>query len=103
MVDDFMNDAVPIGKTHTAGGGTAPILGRKAHEEASVFQVENLLREGRRQRGRTDRPVPAVCVLDPDGDVVRYLRSTGNGEPMTGSRSESCPVPSVPRTRADRR
>ena len=79
MVDDFMNDAAPIGKTHAAGQGTAPILGRKAHEEASVFQVENLLREGRRQRGRTDRPVPAVCVLDPDGDVVRYLRSTGNG------------------------
>ena len=45
-----------------------------------MFQVENLLREGRRQRRRSDRPVPAVCVLDPDGDVVRYLRSTGNGE-----------------------
>ena len=80
MVGDFMNDAAPVGKTHAAGEGTAPILGRKAHEESSVFQVENLLREGRRQRGRTDRPVPAVCVLDPDGDAVRHLRATGNGE-----------------------
>ena len=80
MVGDFMNDAAPVAKTHAAGEGTAPILGRKAHEESSVFQVENLLREGRRQRGRTDRPVPAVCVLDPDGDAVRHLRATGNGE-----------------------
>jgi uridine phosphorylase len=26
--------------------------------------------------GRTDDPVPDVCLLDPDGDVVRYLRRT---------------------------
>ena len=26
--------------------------------------------------GRTDDPVPLVCLLDPDGDVVRYLRRT---------------------------
>ena len=55
-----------------------PILERKAYDEASVFQVENLLREGRRQRGRTDERVPAVCILDPDGDVVRHLRSANN-------------------------
>jgi hypothetical protein len=28
-----------------------------------VFRPENLLREGRRQRGRPDVPVPAVCLL----------------------------------------
>ena len=56
----------------------SPILGRKAYDEASVFQVENLLREGRRQRSRTDERVPAVCILDPDGDVVRHLRSANN-------------------------
>ena len=56
----------------------SPILEPKAYDEASVFQVENLLREGRRQRGRTEERVPAVCILDPDGDVVRHLRSANN-------------------------
>ncbi len=57
-----------------------PIFTAKAYDEASVFQVENLLREGRRQRRRTERPVPAVCLLDPDGDVVRHLQAMGDGE-----------------------
>lgn len=43
------------------------------HEEPSVFQVESLLREARRQRQLGDTPVPLVCLLDPDGDVVRHL------------------------------
>lgn len=42
-----------------------------------MFVVENLLREARRQRGLGTAPVPAVCVLDPDGDVVRTLRRQG--------------------------
>src|SRR5438874_809779 len=44
--------------------------------EASQFEVENLLREARRQRRLPDARVPAVCLLDPDGDVVRHLRAT---------------------------
>lgn len=44
-----------------------------------MFQVANLLREGRRQRGRSDRRVPLVCLLDPDGDVVRHLRAISDG------------------------
>jgi uridine phosphorylase len=55
---------------------TPPILVPKSTTEPSVFQAANLLREGRRQLGRTDRPVPHVCLLDPDGDVVRHLRAT---------------------------
>jgi uridine phosphorylase len=39
-----------------------------------VFVVDNLLREARRQLGRPEGQVPRVCVLDPDGDLVRYLR-----------------------------
>src|SRR5262249_11066149 len=35
------------------------------------------LREARRQRGLADAPVPAVCALDPDGDIVRALRASG--------------------------
>jgi uridine phosphorylase len=54
-----------------------PLLSSKRYDEASRFQVENLLREARRQRGLPDRSVPAVCLLDPDGDVVRHLTRTG--------------------------
>jgi uridine phosphorylase len=49
----------------------------KACGAPSVFQPENLLREARRQRGLPDAPVPAVCALDPDGDIVRTLRVRG--------------------------
>jgi uridine phosphorylase len=53
-----------------------PILRRKDHRESSVFTPEALLREARRQKGVPDGRVPDVCVLDPDGDIVRYLRAT---------------------------
>ena len=42
-----------------------------------MFQVENLLREARRQRNLGSTPVPTVCLLDPDGDVVRHLAPLG--------------------------
>ncbi len=58
------------------GPESAPILAAKATDEPSVFRPEGLVREGRRQLRRTEDPVPAVCLLDPDGDVVRYLRRT---------------------------
>ncbi|MDQ3694393.1 MAG: nucleoside phosphorylase [Chloroflexota bacterium] len=54
-------------------------LVRTDHAESSVFQPERLLREGRRQRGLDRGPVPTVCLLDPDGDVVRSLQQTGRG------------------------
>lgn len=54
-----------------------PIAGPKYFDEPSVFQVDGLLREARRQRGLGDRPVPEVCLLDPDGDVVRHLVHEG--------------------------
>jgi len=50
----------------------------------SVFQPESLLREARRQRGLPLRNVPAVCALDPDGDLVRHLRRTGQARPSPG-------------------
>ena len=55
---------------------TSPLLSAKAYDQPSVFQPANLLREGRRQRGRPDIAVPAVCLLDPDGDIVRHLIAT---------------------------
>ena len=54
-----------------------PILAQKFYGEGSAFTPENLLREARRQKGKTDAAVPLICVLDPDGDLVRRLRSTG--------------------------
>jgi len=54
-----------------------PLLDPKRYDEPSRFQVENLLREARRQRHLPDTAVPDVCLLDPDGDVVRHLRATG--------------------------
>ena len=55
----------------------SPILDHKSHGEPSVFDPKVLLREARRQKHLTVQDVPAVCILDPDGDVVRHLKATG--------------------------
>lgn len=52
----------------------ADILNGKEFTENSVFLPENLLREARRQKNLKHCKVPSICVLDPDGDIVRYLR-----------------------------
>lgn len=56
-----------------------PILAGKHYDEPSAFVPENLLREARRQKGLDDGAVPHVCVLDPDGDIVRQAKATGQG------------------------
>lgn len=53
---------------------TAPILADKHYTAPSAFTPGNLLREARRQKGLEDAAVPAICVLDPDGDIVRRLK-----------------------------
>ncbi len=58
----------------------SPLLEAKRYDEPSVFTPEALLEEARRQKDLPDRPVPEVCVLDPDGDVVRRLVSTGRAD-----------------------
>ncbi len=60
-----------------SGDEIPPILKRKDPAAPSVFAPENLLREGRRQLDIPEGGVPRVCVLDPDGDIVRHLRKTG--------------------------
>ena len=64
--------------------GLPPILRGKHHRAASAFTPENLLREARRQKDVRDTPIPEVCVLDPDGDIVRYLRKAGRAQPVEG-------------------
>ncbi|ACB77725.1 nucleoside phosphorylase [Opitutus terrae] len=49
----------------------------KTFAEPSVFTPNALLREARRQKRLPDAPVPAVCLLDPDGDIARMLRASG--------------------------
>src|SRR5271166_1353460 len=59
-----------------------PILALKNTKAPSVFQPANLLREARRQRGLDHGDVPALSLLDPDGDMVRYLKRAGEAEPI---------------------
>jgi uridine phosphorylase len=54
-----------------------PLLDKKDPSSPSVFQPQALLREARRQKGLPSVDVPPVCVLDPDGDIVRRLRESG--------------------------
>lgn len=61
-----------------------PILRDKHPQAASAFTPQNLLREAHRQKALPDAPVPEVCILDPDGDIVRYLRATSRARPVEG-------------------
>ena len=54
-----------------------PILAGKYFDAPSVFEPENLLREARRQKNLPSAAVPEVCLLDPDGDIVRELAKAG--------------------------
>ncbi len=53
------------------------MLTHRDRGQPSVFTPQNLLREARRQKGIAKRSVPRVCLLDPDGDIVRYLLREG--------------------------
>src|SRR5271156_4389673 len=61
-----------------------PILDNKRTSSESVFMPSALLREARRQKGLDDVQAPSVCVLDPDGDLVRRLRQMGVSKPFAG-------------------
>ncbi len=63
------------------GAARSSLLAAKHYDQPSVFRPENLMREARRQRGLAAGPVPAVCVLDPDGDMVRTLHRAGRTRP----------------------
>src|SRR3954471_14874199 len=61
-----------------------PLLDNKNPSAPSVFRPAALLREARRQKGIAAADVPAVCILDPDGDIVRRLRHAGEARPFDG-------------------
>jgi uridine phosphorylase len=49
-----------------------------------VFEPSALLREARRQKNLPTADVPDVCILDPDGDLVRNLRHAGKAMRFAG-------------------
>src|ERR1700750_103567 len=53
----------------------SPLLDRADYRNPSVLRPENLLHESRRQKGISAGSVPRICVFDPDGDIVDYVRS----------------------------
>ncbi|SMF26826.1 Uridine phosphorylase [Tistlia consotensis] len=57
--------------------GRPPILTYKHFGSPSAFTPESLLREARRQKGLAEGSVPEACILDPDGDLVRRLKTEG--------------------------
>src|SRR6266702_5304047 len=59
------------------GNKSPPILAGKEYAAASVFEPANLLREARRQKGLPQVAMPDICLLDPDGDILRALRREG--------------------------
>lgn len=61
----------------------APILEQKYYDAPSVFTPENLLRDARRQKELVEGVVPAICVFDPDGDLVDYLHVTDRAQRQT--------------------
>jgi uridine phosphorylase len=58
-------------------GGVPPILAHKHYAQPSAFTPENLLREARRQKNIAPSSIPDICVLDPDGDILRSLIARG--------------------------
>jgi uridine phosphorylase len=54
-----------------------PILSHKHYTCPTLFEPSALVREARRQKSLTPRGVPAICVLDPDGDLSRHLQKSG--------------------------
>src|ERR1700686_4710598 len=64
-----------------------PILAGKDFAATSVFEPANLLREARRQKGMPTTAIPEICILDPDGDIVRALR---HARPLPRSPGWAC-------------
>ncbi|EAQ24903.1 nucleoside phosphorylase [Roseovarius sp. 217] len=64
--------------------GLPPLLRDKDHGAPSAFTPESLLREARRQKGAERVTVPGICLLDPDGDIVRALCAEGRARRHAG-------------------
>lgn len=63
--------------TDSSDPNSSPLFDTKEFDEPSVFTPEALLDNARRQKDLPKRSVPDICILDPDGDIVRHLTATG--------------------------
>lgn len=79
-----MDDMKNISSLGVDAPATSPLLRAKHHDAPSVFVPAHLLREARRQKGLPDKDVPAICVLDPDGDLARAALASGRVFPSPG-------------------
>ncbi len=61
-----------------------PILQNKDTKSPSVFLPSALIREARRQKALPVIDVPEICILDPDGDIVRRLKAEGRAKRFDG-------------------
>ena len=62
---------------------TPPILGTKLQVGIRVHAREPV-RQARRQKRLPNITVPEICILDPDGDIVRNLRTAGRASRHEG-------------------
>lgn len=60
----------------------SPVLIEKDYASRSVFEPGALLREARRQKNLQVEQVPPVCILDPDGDIGRFLKRSRLAAPF---------------------
>ncbi len=80
-IADFIDDTTRLRDTNPlASRASTPLLQAKDYTARSVFRPENLLREARRQKGLPIDNVPDICILDPDGDILRQLRADGRAQ-----------------------
>lgn len=61
-----------------------PLLDNKHPHSPSVFRPTALLREARRQKRLAGVDVPPICILDPDGDIVRALQRADKASRFDG-------------------
>lgn len=82
-----------------------PMLDNKHTSLPSVLVPSALLREAGRQKNTRAMGGPSVCLLDPDGDFVRALHSSGNAKPFAGRMPDSFtpPIPAMANFRMARR
>lgn len=66
--------------TDSSDSTQSPLFDAKAFRESSVFTPEALLESARQQKDIPAHPVPEICILDPDGDIVRHLTVTGRAQ-----------------------
>lgn len=63
--------------TDTSDMDSSPLFEAKEFDEPSVFTPDSLLENARRQKDLPNSSVPDICILDPDGDIVRHVTTTG--------------------------